>query len=197
MIEAGITGGIGSGKTTVCRIFESMGIPVYYADPRAKFLMYKDKELKQQIKNLLGEEAYHSNGRPNRAVIATKIFSDKELLKGINSLVHPAVKNDYLKWRAQQKSKYTLYEAALLVENNSYKKLDALIVVTAPESMRLARVVKRDNSNIEAVKSRMKNQLPESAKVAVADYLINNGGSQSLIPQIWEINQKLIAASKG
>ena len=189
MLKIGVTGGIGSGKTTVCKIFASIGVPVYYADYHAKRLMSYNKSLKSAIKDLLGIEVYHPNGRLNRKKVANKIFNDKNLLTGINQLVHPAVKHDADQWFSQQKGKYGLYEAALLVENESYKDMDQLIVVTAPEATRIARVVKRDKSNIELVKKRIKNQLPESKKIAVADYIIDNGGSLSLIPQIIELHR--------
>ena len=191
----GITGGIGSGKTTVCRIFESMGIPVYYADIEAKKLMNFDKNLKHSIKALLGDEAYHINGRLNRKWVASRIFSDKSLLEKINRLVHPAVKTDVKRWLEElpKKYSYALQEAALLVENGSYKALDGLISVSAPKDLRIQRVVKRDKTTIAAVQSRMNNQLPQEAKDAVADFVIFNDGSKSLILQVWEIHKKLTA----
>lgn len=193
MIKVGITGGIGSGKTTVCKLFEQMDIPVYYADVEAKRLMNHDKTLKRQIKELLGKEAYHRNGRLNRKHVASIIFNDKEKLNKMNALVHPAVGEDAKRWFSQQKSKYALKEAALLVENESYKKLDYLIVVTAPVEMRIKRVVKRDNSNYNQVKMRIDNQLPEIQKKKVADFIIDNSGEVSLISQVWKIHQKLMA----
>ena len=195
MMKVGITGGIGSGKTTVCRIFESIGIPVYYSDHRAKLLMYKNVVLKAAIKALLGPDSYHKNGRPNRGNIAKKIFADKALLKGINELVHPAVREDHINWHQQQKSPYTINEAALLVENGSYKDLDKLIVVTAPQQIRLARVLARDKTSEKAVLERMSNQLPESAKVAVANYVIDNSGDNSLIKQVWKTHNMLLRAA--
>jgi len=196
MLRVGITGGIGSGKTTVCRIFESIGIPVYYADHRAKALMYHNAELKQGIKLLLGSEAYHSNGRPNRAVIGKKIFADKALLQGINELVHPAVRADFLRWSNEQKSTYVLQEAALLVENGSYLQFDRLITVTAPLEVRIQRVMKRDRVSKEAVMSRVNNQLPEHKKVAVADYVIQNNARKSLVQQVWKVHNAITSAAK-
>lgn len=193
MISVGVTGGIGSGKTTVCKIFASMGIPVYYADYEAKRLMTYDAHLKSKIRDLLGPSAYHRNGRLNRAHVASIVFSDKEKLEALNQLVHPAVRHDAARWTALQTTKYCLQEAALLVENGSYKQLDRLIVVTAPVQVRIDRVISRDNSDREAVQRRIENQLPESKKVAVADFVIDNGGKQSLIQQIWEIHKQLIS----
>jgi len=196
MLRVGITGGIGSGKTTVCKIFESIGIAVYYADAQAKELMYRDPNLKSAIKALLGTEAYHSNGRPNRKVIATKIFADKALLQGINQLVHPAVRAHFLLWSQQQTSAYVLQEAALLVENGSYQQMDALITVTAPLPIRVARVMARDKVTESAVMARVSSQLPEEEKVAVADYVINNDGQHSLVKQVWSLHNRLTRAAK-
>lgn len=195
MKTIGITGGIGSGKTTCCKLFENLGIPVYYADTRAKQLMVTSKPLKKQIKALLGEEAYHRNGRPNRPYIASKIFSDKQLLKKMNGLVHPAVGMDVIGWAQAQKSEYVMYEAALLVENGSYKNFNKLIVVTCPKDERIKRVMKRDNISKDAVLARMKNQLPEKMKVAVADFIIDNSGSQELEEQIRRIHKEIVSGA--
>jgi dephospho-CoA kinase len=192
MINVGVTGGIGSGKTTVCKIFEQLDIPVYYADKEAKRLMNHDIELKSKIKILLGDEAYHRNGRLNRKFVASIVFSDKEKLEKLNELVHPAVRKDAKHWSQNQNSKYTLQEAALFVENGSYKQLDYLIVVTAPIEERIKRVVKRDNSNFDEVKRRIDNQLPEIEKTKVADFIIDNSGNTSLIHQVWKIHRELI-----
>lgn len=195
MISVGVTGGIGSGKTTVCKIFEQLDIPVYYADTEAKRLMNHNRELKSQVKSILGNEAYHRNGRLNRKHVASIVFSDKEKLAQLNNLVHPAVRQDALRWSNSQKSKYTIQEAALLVENGSYKQLDYLIVVTAPVEMRIKRVLKRDKSNFDQVKKRIDNQLPEKEKKKVADFIIDNSGEVSLIHQILKIHRILIDKS--
>ena len=193
----GITGGIGSGKTTVCRIFESIGIPVYYADDRAKYLMNYNKELKSQIKEILGNGAYHRNGRLNRPYVASKIFNDKSLLKAINSTVHPAVHMDAAQWfQSQGETPYVLYEAALLVENGSYKSFNKLIVVAAPEDMRIDRVVSRDKVDRSDVKARINNQLPQSDKLAVADYVINNDETQSIVKTVIELHRKILTEIK-
>ena len=190
----GITGGIGSGKTTVCRIFESIGIPVYYADIRARYLMNHNRKLKAQIKKILGHKAYHRNGRLNRRYVADKIFNDKKLLKAINEVVHPAVHLDAADWyQSQVNVPYALYEAALLVENGSYKSFNKLIVVAAPEELRIKRVVKRDKTNLKQVGARIRNQLPEKDKIAVADYIINNDETQSVIKLVIELHRKLLS----
>lgn len=192
MKTIGITGGIGSGKTTCCRIFETLGIPVYYADVRAKKLMTSDKLLKSQIKDLLGKESYYRNGRLNRGFIASQIFNNKSLLKQMNALVHPAVGRDVIDWATKQSSEYVMYEAALLVENGSYKNFTKLIVVSCPEEERIRRVTARDGTTVKEVKARMRNQLAEEKKIAVADYVIVNDGNEMLIPQIVEIHEELL-----
>ena len=197
MLRIGITGGIGSGKTTVCQIFEKIGIPVYYADPRARELMYRNKELKLKLKSILGSNSYHKNGRPNRPYIANKIFNNQELLHRVNSLVHPAVHADANQWMKMHKSHpYILYEAALLVENGSFKNMDRNIVVTAPEKLRIQRVMKRDKLSEDDVIERLKNQLPEEQKIKIADFIIVNDGNKTLIPQIINIHNKILKEPK-
>ena len=197
-LRVGITGGIGSGKSTVCRIFETMDIPVYYADARAKHLMNHNWELKSKIKTILGKKAYHRNGRLNRPHVASLIFKDRKLLEKINSLVHPAVHEDAIKWFTYLDDvPYALYEAALLVENGSYKNLDKLIVVSAPEEIRIKRVMKRDKVNRETVLSRVKNQLPEADKIKVADYVIVNDETHSIIESVVIVHRKLLKEIHG
>ncbi len=196
MLKIGITGGIGSGKTTVAKLFAVLGVPVYNADTEAKKIMVSNLKVKTLIKNLLGDASYHRNGKPNRAYISSKIFNDKELLTAINNIVHPAVHTDTEQWadhyRKEGKTPYVLREAALLVENGSYKSLDKLIVVTCPEPERIIRVMKRDKLNKEEVTQKIQNQLPESEKVKVADFVIINDGQHPLIPQVWKLHQILI-----
>ena len=195
MKQIGITGGIGSGKTTVCQIFEMYGIPVYYADIEAKLLMRADPMLKNKIEELVGEEAYYPDGEINTQFIGKKIFANKALLDSMNRIVHPAVHLHAEQW-AQKMNKacqplYILREAALLVENGSYKALDALIVVTCPDELRINRVIKRDKLSREEVIKRINNQMPEIEKVKVADFVIINDERHALIPQIWRIHQTL------
>lgn len=195
MLKVGITGGIGSGKTTVSKLFEAMGVPVYNADIEAKKIMASNPDVKKQIKALLGHEAYHSNGKPNRPYIASKIFGNKDLLTAMNHIVHPAVHKDTEAWAnhylKEGNTAYILKEAALLVENGSYKSLDKLIVVTCPEAERILRVMKRDKLTEDEVIKKIENQLPESEKVKVADYIIINDGQHALIPQVWSIHRSL------
>ncbi|AEE53544.1 dephospho-CoA kinase [Haliscomenobacter hydrossis] len=193
MQHLGITGGIGSGKTTVCKIFETLGIPVYYADERAKYLMSHDRELIAGISTLFGPEAYLEPQVLNRAHIAQHAFNDQEKLAQLNALVHPAVARDGLEWQtAQHNVPYTLKEAALLFESGSYRALDQIIVVTAPIELRIQRVMARDAAKREAVEARISKQMPEEEKVNLADFVIYNDGVRALIPQVLAIHRGLI-----
>lgn len=192
MLKIGITGGIGSGKTTVCKIFKKLGIPVYYADDRAKKLMVEDPEIVEKIKSVFGKRAYHKSGSLYRQHIARIAFSKPEKLKMLNKIVHPAVAKDSMNWlEAQKNVPYTLKEAALLVEAGSYKLMDKLIVVTAPQETRIERVMNRDKTNRTAVEARIAKQMPEKEKLKFADFEIKNDGSESLVQQVWTIHQKL------
>jgi dephospho-CoA kinase len=193
-LRAGITGGIGSGKTTVCHIFETLGIPVYDADYWAKWLITNDPEVKQAITGLFGPEAYLPDGAYNRALVAGIVFQAPAKLAALNAAVHPAVERHARAWHDEQAQKgvpYTLKEAALLVENGSHQFLDALIVVTAPEELRVRRVMERDGVSAAAVRARMANQMPEAEKVRVADFVILNDGAHSLVQQVWEVHRAL------
>jgi dephospho-CoA kinase len=194
MLHVGITGGIGSGKTTACKIFETLGIPVYYADARAKWLMENDGELRTGIIQHFGSEAYSDAGKLNRGWIASKVLSDPALLHALNALVHPAVALDGLRWQeAQREVPYTLKEAALLYESGSFRLLDKIIVVTAPLEVRIARVMERDKASRETVMGWISKQMPEEEKAARADYLIQNDGEHPLLPQVMEVHLALVA----
>jgi len=195
-LKIGITGGIGSGKTTVCRIFEALGIPVYYADERAKWLMAHCAELRASITAAFGAAAYTDEGHLNRAYLADVVFNDSQQLNRLNALVHPAVGKDAAFWHAQQQDvPYTLKEAALLFESGSYQQLDRVITVFAPRELRLQRVMRRDGVSSEQVQARMARQLPEEEKINRADYVIYNDGRASLVRQVWAIHQTLSNAS--
>lgn len=197
MIKVGITGGIGSGKTTVCEIFERLGVPVYYADKQAKYLMETDKKLREAIRQLFGDEAFDAENNLNRAFIAGIVFKDEEKLLALNALVHPAVKADYDSWNAilaRKEYPYSLKEAALLVESGSYKDLDKLIVVSAPLEDRIKRVMARDNVSEEQVKARIDAQLPDAEKVKLADYVIDNNLIMELVPQVSKVHLDLLNA---
>jgi dephospho-CoA kinase len=194
-MRAGITGGIGSGKTTVCRIFAALGVPVYDADTEAKKLMNTDVDLISGITALFGPESYTAEGVYNRPFVGSIVFADAEKLAALNALVHPAVEAHSRRWHEAQMAAghpYTLKEAALLVESGSYKHLDVLIVVTAPENLRIHRVMARDGADESAVRARMRHQLPDSEKMALADYVIHNDGAHMLVPQVWNIHRSML-----
>ena len=188
----GLTGGIGSGKTTVAKIFKSLGIPVYNSDERAKFLMNHSTELITNIKKELGEASY-KNERINREYIASVIFNDKTKLQTINSLVHPVVAKDFEQWTNQQTTApYVIKEAAILIESGSYKYVDKIIVVTAPIEVRVKRVLQRDNTTKEEVQARLNNQISEKERQSYADYIVKNDGEHSLIKQVLTIHQSIL-----
>lgn len=189
----GITGGIGSGKSTVARIFSILGIPIYYADDRAKWLMANDPKLKKQIMDHFGNESYSEDGILNRAFLATKVFADEEKVKIINSLVHPAVRLDFENWSNAQNSHYVLKEAALLFETGSYKDLDKVINVSTPIKIRISRVLMRDpHRNEKQINDIIDKQLPDEEKNKLADFIIKNTDNKMLIPQVLEIHNQLL-----
>ncbi|RIW16203.1 dephospho-CoA kinase [Algoriphagus lacus] len=188
----GITGGIGSGKSTVCHFFKLLGIPVYSADDRAKWLMVNDPDLKEKIISTFGEESYLSDGTVNRAFLAEKVFSDPEQVKKINSLVHPSVGKDFKTWAEKQTSPYLLKEAALLFETGAAKELDYVINVSSPLKIRVARVLMRDPHRSEAQVNHIINQqMPDEEKSERSDFVIKNSENKLIIPQILEIHKKL------
>lgn len=188
----GITGGIGSGKSTVCQLFKLLGIPVYSADDRAKALMAVDPTLKSQILEEFGEDSYLPNGGVNRAYLAQKVFSDPEKVKKINSFVHPAVAKDFKKWAEIQSAPYLIKEAALLFETGAAEELDRVINVSSPLKIRMARVLARDPHRKEdQVNQIINQQLPDEQKNERADFVIKNTDNKLLIPQVLEIHKKL------
>jgi dephospho-CoA kinase len=192
-IKVGITGGIGSGKTTVCRIFETLGIPIYYADDRAKALMVEDENLIKGIKNLFGEAAYFEDGSLNRKHISDIAFSNPLKLKELNALTHPAVHADGERWHAAQiGAPYTLKEAALHFETGGFRLMDKMICVVAPQELRIERVIARGGLTRTEIEARMAKQLPDAAKIKQSDFVIHNDGVQMLMPQIITIHQTLL-----
>ena len=191
MIKVGITGGIGSGKTTVAKIFEVLGIPVYYADDAAKRLMIEDIVLKEKIEQAFGKDIY-DNGILNRAKLSSLVFNNPEKLALLNSIVHPATIADADKWMQQQTTPYVLKEAALIFESGSNKMLDKVIGVFTSAEQRIQRVMQRDNISEEAVKTRMNKQMNENEKMRLCDYVINNDENELVIPQVLKIHELLL-----
>lgn len=191
MLKIGITSGIGAGKTTVSKLFELLGVPVYYADDRAKQLMNEDDELKQKIITHFGTSVYAS-GQLDRKLLANLIFNDEKKLALLNSLVHPATLADAAKWMQSQKTAYAIKEAALIFESGSHLQLDAVIGVSAPFDLRLSRAMKRDHLPAEKVIERMNKQMPEDEKMQRCNYLLYNDEQQLLIPQVMALHQILL-----
>ena len=173
MMVVGLTGGIGSGKTTVATMFADLNVPVYNSDREAKSLMNNSKALRKQIKTLLGKEAYQEKIL-NRKFIADKVFVNPELLSELNKIVHPAVRNHFLEWKEKQKSNYVIQEAAIIFENSSHKNYDKIILVTAPEEIRIKRVIERDKLSLEKIKERIANQWSDDKKAQLSDFVIIN-----------------------
>ena len=179
MIKVGLTGGIGSGKSTVSKILISKGFSVYNSDNRAKWLMNNDDNLKSNIISIFGDKAY-LKGSLNRKYLSAKVFNDSLKLKALNNLVHPLVAIDFKNWLLHQKSKdFVFKEAAILIESGAYKEMDKIIVVSCPENIRLERVLKRDGNSPQLVKKRMQNQISETEKINHADFVVKNNGNES------------------
>nr|WP_074537988.1 dephospho-CoA kinase [Cellulophaga baltica] len=194
MMIVGLTGGIGSGKTTVAKMFHALGVPVYNSDIEAKKLMVTSEVLKVKIKELLGTESYIDH-KLNRTYIADKIFTDPDLLAQLNAIVHPAVRQDFMSWVAQQKAAYIIQETAIIFENDTQNKFDKIILVTAPEKIRIARVTSRDAISADKVKERIENQWPDQKKAALSDYVINNLELDKTTVLVAEIHKQLLKFS--
>jgi len=194
MLRAGLTGGIGSGKSTVAKIFEVLGIPVYYADDGAKRLMNEDEELKKNIITHFGKESY-LNEQLNRPYIASLVFNDKEKLELLNFLTHPATIRDANHWMKRQTSPYIIKEAALIFESGAAEYLDHVIGVFTPVPLRIHRIMQRDKITQEEVLQRMNRQIDEDIKMRLCDSVLINDEQQLLVPQVLQLHEKLLALS--
>ena len=186
----GLTGGIGSGKTTVAGMFRDLGVPVYNSDTRAKELMSTSPELREKIVGLLGEDAY-VKGELNRAFIAEQVFMNKELLAALNAIVHPAVREDFTSWASSQQASYVIQEAAILFENGAYTGFDSMILVTAPRKIRLERIMQRDSTSESDVLARMSHQWADEKKVPLAQFVIENIELENTRSAVGKIHKKL------
>lgn len=195
MLKIGLTGGMGSGKTTVSKIFSVLGIPVLYADDVAKTVMHENAGLKQNIIQLFGDDAYINNAL-NRKYIAGIVFNDKYKLEQLNALVHPVTIAAADAWMNQQTSPYVIKEAALMFESAAAANLDYVIGVHAPQHLRLQRVMHRDGSKREEVLARMNNQLDETIKMKLCDFVIVNDEQQAVLPQVLALHQQLLSKSR-
>lgn len=190
-MRVGLTGGIGSGKTTVAGFFVELGVPVYNSDKRAKRLMTKSKEVKEAIISLLGKKAYKDK-KLNKKYISKRIFTDSALLKKMNQIVHPAVAKDFLMWEGKQKAPYVVQETALIFENDKQDFYDFIVLVTAPIELRLERVIKRDGSSKKEILDRLQNQLQDNRKIPLSDYVLENIHLDDTRRSVKEIHSALL-----
>ena len=193
--RVGITGGMGSGKSTVAAVFASLGIPVYQADDAAKRLMNEDPALKEQLQQHFGPAIY-INGLLNRAALAAEVFSNKEKLDQLNAIVHPATITDGEKWMQQQTAPYAIKEAAIIFESGSQAYLDFIIGVYAPLTLRIHRSMKRDKLSREEVNARINRQLDDGIKMKLCDAVITNDEQQAIIPQVMQLHNRLLSIAE-
>ena len=192
MLLIGLTGGFGSGKTTVARIFEVLGIPVYYADAAAKRIMNEDANIKVSVINTFGRNAY-KDGELNRQYLANTVFSNADKLNLLNSIVHPATIKDAEEWIKKQTSPYIIKEAALLFESGSHQKLDYVIGIKSPLDLRITRAMKRDSISRDEVLARINKQMSEETKLSLSDFVIINDEVQLVLPQVLQLHEKFIS----
>jgi dephospho-CoA kinase len=196
MLKVGVTGGIGSGKSTICQVFHTLGIPVFNADEAARWLMENDAQLIAHIKELFGESAYEG-GKLNRPYIATAAFGDKQKLDALNALTHPATIAYGKRWMETQTTPYAIKEAALFFESGSNKEVDVMIGVYAPIEVRLQRAMHRDNVSREKILERMGKQMNEEEKMKRCDYVITNDETRAVIPQVLDLHELLLKKVSG
>jgi dephospho-CoA kinase len=195
MLKVGVTGGIGSGKSTVCKLFKCLEVPVFDADETGRILLAEDAEVITEVKNIFGETII-VNGKPDRKKIAEIVFADKKKLARLNAVIHPAVRKNFTAWTEAQQTPYAIYEAAILFETGLYKQLDITVLVTAPEPLRIKRVMQRDGIDEATVKARIKNQWSDEEKKKLADLVIINDDIDSLVPQVMDVHNRIIAQIK-
>lgn len=191
MIRVGLTGNMGSGKTTVCKVFEILGAPVFYADTEAKKL-FSSPEIQQQVEKLFGREVFANDGTINTKALGAQVFTNAPLLKKLNAIIHPAVYDKFEQWASkQQNSPYIIQEAAILFETGSYQKFHYNILVYAPENLLVERVIKRDQLSREQVLDRLSHQMDQEAKKVLADWIVVNDDTTMVIPQVLAIHKDL------
>jgi len=191
-LKLGITGGIGSGKTSVCRVFNVLGIPVFSADSEAKHIMDNEKNISRELNSIAGRDLYR-NGDLDRVELARLIFNDQNLLKKVNSLVHPVVFEHFKQWQEEQTAPYVIMDAAILFESGGSKLVDKIITVVAPLDERIGRVIKGNRLTREQVMERIRNQLDDDIKIKQSDYVIYNSENDMIIPAILKIHEDLMA----
>ncbi len=195
MLKLGITGGIGSGKSTVCGIFARMGVPVYNADERAKWLVDHHPSMQQAISDVFGEKSFE-NGKYNREYIASIVFKDKTMLEKLNSIIHPVVLQDWEEFCIEHKSDtYVIKEAAIMLEAGGRDTIDKIVLVHSPAELRIQRLMERDQLDRKAIELRMNSQMPEEEKMKLADYIIYNDNEHSLIEQVQNLHQLMVSSA--
>ena len=190
-MKLGVTGGIGSGKTSVCRVFNVLGIPVFSADPEAQKVMNRDEKIINEINKIAGRNLY-KDGFLNRMELASLIFNDPDLLSKVNALVHPVVFANFERWSAEQTSPYSIMEAAILFESGASKLVDRIVTVVAPMEERLARVIRGNKLSREQILERIKNQMDDESRIKLSDYVIRNSENDMIIPAILKIHEDLL-----
>ena len=191
-MRLGVTGGIGSGKTTVCKVFNVLGIPVFSTDSEAREILTSDREIINKINSIAGKDLYTS-GTLDRKELATLIFNDSSLLKKVNSIVHPAVSERFMKWAMQQSAPYVIMEAAILFESGASKLVDKVAAVVAPEEERINRVIERNHLTREEVMERIRNQMNDEDRIKLSDYVIYNSENDMIIPSIIKIHEEILS----
>jgi len=192
MLKLGITGGIGSGKTTVCRLFELLGIPVYYADDESKKLLEEDQLVKEQVIKTFSDSILNDLGTIDRKKLAAIVFNNKEQLEKLNAILHPAVGQHFENWLKKQNAVYILKEAAILFESGAYKQVDKVLTVVAPLELKIQRTMKRDGVSREVVEKRIELQMSDEEKIKRSDFVIINNEQELLIPQVLSLHKQLI-----
>jgi dephospho-CoA kinase len=190
-MKLGITGGIGSGKTSVCKVFNVLGIPVFSADPEARKIMDNDRNIKREINEIVGKNIYHG-GQLNRMELASLIFNNRDILEKVNSLVHPIVFEHFNRWAEKQTTPYVIMEAAILFESGASKLVDRVATIVAPVEERISRVTRRNKLNRDQVMERINNQMTDEERIKMSDYVINNSENDMIIPVILRINEDLL-----
>ncbi|MBI4945470.1 MAG: dephospho-CoA kinase [Bacteroidetes bacterium] len=191
MLIVGITGGIGSGKTTVCKIFELIGVPVFYADDEAKKI-YNNKAIKLKVVKVFGATILNKNKEVDKKKLSEKVFNDKVLLAKLNAIIHPEVRKRFGEWRKKQKGKkYVIKEAAIMIESGAYKELDYLISINSPKLLRIKGIINKNILTISEIKKRMNKQISDKKRAEYSDVVITNDGKHSLIKQVLDLHKKL------
>lgn len=186
----GVTGGIGSGKSMVCRLFECLDIPVYYADSRAKWLTNHNSEIRERVVALLGPDAYEPEGRYNTVFVSSKVFKNEALLKDLNAIIHPVVLRDTQEWVKQHSGlPYVVKEAAIMGRAGQANVVDYVVVVQAPAEIRVKRILQRDQRTEQEIRAIIARQVSDASRLDIADYVVNNDDSSALIPQVLELHR--------